>query len=267
MAERTPAAVAPRSRYAQKSTSPQSQASSHMAHATPTKTPEVELEKAAANYAVRESLPTVVLCSASVVLRHTEKKIHTNALLDDGSTSSSSSSSVAAELGLDGGVPNNLPVQLLNGKSCEFTSTPVTLCTQSMDSTVDEYISVQTLDKIAANLTVVQWQEYAATWRNLRRIVFPPMTKQRPVDLLIGVDLPSFHCGCAELSRRDEEPVARLTKLGKTCIGKLPLGCTTMQCYHNSFLMNRIHSQAALPHLLPFEQDPQLSSATTSPSF
>ena len=81
-----------------------------MAHAIPTKTPGVELEEAPANHAVGQSMPTVALRTVSVVLWHNDKKIHTNALLDDGSTGSFLSSSVAAELGLERSAPNKLTV-------------------------------------------------------------------------------------------------------------------------------------------------------------
>lgn len=61
-------------------------------------------------------------------------------------------------------------------------------------------------------------------WDHLRGMKFPEGNRKRQrVDLLIGIDNLELHTSVEERHCRPGEPVARLTPLGWTCVGKLSI--------------------------------------------
>ena len=143
---------------------------------------------------------------------------------DDGSTSTFLNSNVAYELNLHGR-PESVTVNVWNGESKLFLSSRVTVRLKSVDGTVDEDICVQTADQVTGNLPVIDWHEHSHKWQHLKGLEFPRLNRDKPVDMLIGVDNLHLHNTKAELVGGHGEPVARLTPLGWTCIGTPTPGC------------------------------------------
>ena len=65
-----------------------------------------------------------------------------------------------------------------------------------------------------------QWRELAPEWKHLRDVKFPQAPKRKTVDLLIGMDHADLHAAIREIYGKPGEPIARLTPLGWTCVGK-----------------------------------------------
>ena len=183
----------------------------------------------------------VGLRTVPVILHYDGKDIATNALLDDGSTATFLNTKVAAELGLVGDT-QEVTVDMLNGKHVTFSSELVTVRLKSPDGTVDEKICARTADRIAANLPVVDWKQHASSWQHLSHIEFPRINRRRPIDLLIGIDNAQFHRCKAEVTGGDGEPIARLSPLGWTCVGKpSPSEPNPQRTVHSqSFLVNKL---------------------------
>ena len=183
----------------------------------------------------------VGLRTVPVILHYDGKEIATNALLDDGSTATFLNAKVAAELGLVGDT-QEVTVDMLNEKHATFSSKLVTVRLKSPDGTVDEEICARTADRIAANLPVVDWKQHASSWQHLSHIEFPRINRRRPIDLLIGIDNAQFHRCKAEVTGGDGEPIARLTPLGWTCVGKpSPSEPSPQRTVHSqSFLVNKL---------------------------
>ena len=184
---------------------------------------------------------TVGLRTVPVILENDGKQIRINALLDDGSTSSFLNSSVASELNLHGR-PGSITVNVLNGESKSFVSTRVNVRLKSIDRKVDEDICVQTADQVTGNLPVIDWREHRNQWQHLQGLEFPRLNRDRPIDMLIGIDHLHLHNTKAELVGGHGDPVARLTPLGWTCVGNPTPGCavTTNSGVHSqSFLVSK----------------------------
>ena len=173
-------------------------------------------------------------------------EIAMNALLDDGSTATFLNAKVAAEFGLVGDT-QEVRVDMLNGKHATFSSELVTVRLKSPDGTVDEEICARTADRIAANLPVLDWKQHASSWQHLSHIEFPRINRRRPIDLLIGIDNAQFHRCKAEVTGGDGEPIARLTPLGWTCVGKpSPSESNPQRTVHSqSFLVNKLSRSEA----------------------
>ena len=69
-------------------------------------------------------------------------------------------------------------------------------------------------------MTVVDWYKYKKQWPHLKSVDFQRCASKPIVDILIGQDCPSLHYALEEIRGKPGEPVARLTPLGWTCIGK-----------------------------------------------
>ena len=79
---------------------------------------------------------TSCLRTVPVVLRHGERQLQVNALLDDSSTQTYLNADVAAELGFNGPA-EQITVSVLNGQVKTFSSMQVDVEISSIDETAD----------------------------------------------------------------------------------------------------------------------------------
>ena len=163
--------------------------------------------------------PTVrPLRTVPVVLQSGTKSITINALLYDGSTHTYLNTSIADELGLENSNTLPLSVNGLNGQTQVLQSSSVQVELTSIDKSYTTTVTAQTLDRVAGNLEAVNWHKVQQEWAHLKGVRLPEMTNTH-IDMLIRVDHAELHYSLAEIRGQQGEPIARLTKLGWTCVG------------------------------------------------
>ncbi|KAK3732000.1 hypothetical protein QZH41_005502 [Actinostola sp. cb2023] len=160
----------------------------------------------------------VALRTVPVVLKNGERKLVVNALLDDASTKSYINSDIAAQLGLQG-INQRVTVNVLNGQVDTFETMPAEFGVESLDGRTSTKVSAFTADRVTGNMKVIDWNNCAKKWNHLRSVNFPYLGPRPIVDVLIGIDYADLHYSIQDIRGNPEEPIARLTPLGWTCIG------------------------------------------------
>jgi len=153
-----------------------------------------------------------------VILRSEHEIIRVNALLDDGSTASYISQELADFLLLKG-EKKNLVVQVLGGEQKQVQSELVTLELADVTDNTRTPFSALTMKSVVGKIQVIDWAQEKALWPHLAAVMFPSVGKKRMVDVLIGIDYPQLHSSLQEIIGDENEPRARLTPLGWTCVG------------------------------------------------
>ena len=165
------------------------------------------------------TLDFIALRTVPVVLRNGGRSLKVNALLDDASTKTYVNADVAAELGLQGKT-ERVTVNVLNGQVETFDTRPVDVTVESVTGDAKFEVTAYTANRVTGTMSAFDWTQYAQRWPHLQRINFPKIAKRPHVDVLIGLDCADLHCAVQEVRGRPGEPIARLTPLGWTCIGK-----------------------------------------------
>jgi len=180
---------------------------------------------------------SIALRTVPVILRNGSKSLRVNALLDDGSTKTYINSDVAAELGLVG-ESHHISVSVLNGQCEVFDTMAVDVELQSLDRATSVTISAYTTNKVTGSLTAVDWRKHGHKWKHLQQIKFPNILSPSTIDLLIGLDNADLHLAEKEVHGKPGEPIARLTPLGWTCVGKIAQdnGCLQTNFIHTYFI-------------------------------
>ena len=160
----------------------------------------------------------IALRTIPVILRNGNREITVNALLDDASAQTYINVDVAAELGLQGTFQKTT-VNILNGQVETFVTMPVDFILKSLDGVITHDVSVLTTEKVTGDMEVVDWNQYAQTWKHLENITFLKIDEKTTVDLLIGVDHADLLYSKKEIRGDEDEPIVRLTPMGWTCIG------------------------------------------------
>ncbi|XP_064629276.1 uncharacterized protein LOC135488565 [Lineus longissimus] len=156
-----------------------------------------------------------------VIVKNGKRRIKVNAMLDDCSTTTYINADVAAELGLQGEIQKTT-VQVLNGKTETFDSMPVQIGLESLNHRIDMNIIAKTTNNVTGDLKAIDWNQYADRYEHLRDIGFPKFGRRDTVDLLIGQDYQELHLSLRDIrGKTADAPMARLTKLGWTCIGAI----------------------------------------------
>ena len=124
----------------------------------------------------------VALRTVPVFLKNGNHRIKVNALLDKASMKTYLNADVAAELGLQGH-PQSVTVNVLNGQTETFETTPVEVELESLDGKVKTTISAFTAEQVTGNMKVIDWEKYAAKCTHLRGIQFPNPGIRPIVDL------------------------------------------------------------------------------------
>ncbi|XP_067649100.1 uncharacterized protein [Haliotis asinina] len=160
------------------------------------------------------------LRTVPVILKNGSRRIKVNALLDDASTQTYINEDVVSELGVHG-QRQTVSVNVLNSKQETFNSMTVEVGLESVDGSVDINISALTTTKVTGMMKVIDWQKHARDWKHLHDIEFPKLSSRPIVDILIGMDYLELHCSQTDVCGQPGDPIARLTPLGWTCIGKV----------------------------------------------
>ncbi|KAL4238005.1 hypothetical protein ACF0H5_002716 [Mactra antiquata] len=164
----------------------------------------------------------VALRTVPVIVKHKDKKMTINALLDDGSSKTYINSDVAAELGLDLTVNSHtMTVNVMNGKQEKFETTPVNFLLESVNGQIKVSVEATTVEHVTGNLQTIDWNKHSHKFKHLQGLAFPKVRNKDTVDMLIGVDYANLHCALHEITGEPGEPVARLTPLGWTCVGPI----------------------------------------------
>ncbi|PFX22389.1 hypothetical protein AWC38_SpisGene13097 [Stylophora pistillata] len=188
---------------------------------------------------IKLTVPTefVALQTVPVYLTNGRKRVQVNALLDEGSSKAYLNSDVAAELGLEGR-PHQLTVKVLNDNQEKLNSSIVEFTIHSLDGKVHKSTSAYTAERVTGNIQVVNWNLYKYKWKHLKSIKFPRVGPRPIDDLLIGVDQAELLCSLEDVTGKPGEPIARLTPLGWTCIGRRGLQTDTVQT-NFTFVVNQ----------------------------
>ncbi|XP_065186610.1 uncharacterized protein LOC135817366 [Sycon ciliatum] len=194
--------------------------------------------KALSTASKASKLIAVSMRTVPVKLRSGGKEVLVNALLDDASTDSYVSSHVACELGLTG-ERQHLPVKVLSGRTEVFSTTHVTVQLCSVDGETSATLDAFTTDSILGSDNAVDWVHKRRDWAHLRNIPFPALPNRRQVDVLLGLDAVQLQAAIREVHGQPGEPIARLTPLGWTCVGRIgkvkadPVTCLTRAAPHD----------------------------------
>ena len=139
---------------------------------------------------------------------------------------------------------------MLNGQQSSFPSMPVRVSIESLDGNVEATIMAQTVDNVVGQMPIVDWNRHTHRWKHLQGVQFHIINHKKPVDLLIGLDNAPYHVAKAEIIGNEGEPIARLTKLGWTCVGNSNPGTTPRMNTGQSFLINGIRASSNPDHEL-----------------
>ena len=175
----------------------------------------------------------MALRTIPVILSNGRNKLVVNALLDDGSTKSYVNSDVAFQLGSHGSV-QRIQVGVLNGKLETLDVMPVELIVESLDGKVKDEVSMFTVKQVTGGMKVVNWNKHKDKWNHIKEITFPEPANKKYIDILLGMDYPQFHTSVKEVKGKKEDPVARLTPLGWTCVGQ-PVSSTQLTNFIRTF--------------------------------
>ena len=160
----------------------------------------------------------VAVRTVPVFLKNENRRIKVKALLDEALTKTYLNADVAAELGLQGH-HQSVTVNVLNGQTETFETTPVEVVWESLDGNVKTTINAFTAERVTGNMKVIDWGKYATKCTHLKGIQFPNPGSRPIVDLLIGIDYVELHYSFKDVRGQLREPIARLTPLGWTYTG------------------------------------------------
>ena len=102
-----------------------------------------------------------------------------------------------------------------------FETMPVEFDLESLDVKIQVSATGYTTEKVTGDLQPIDWNQYASEGKHLRGIKFLDLGFRPTVDILIGIDLADLHYSTQDIRGKPGEPVARLTPLGWTCIGRI----------------------------------------------
>ena len=151
---------------------------------------------------------------------NSKRRVKVNALLDDGSTRTYVNSDVSHELGVVG-EPNNISVGVLGGRSSMVHGEEVNLKLVSFNGKFTHNISAQTTTKVTGSMKAAEWPRSSQNWSHLAGIDFPEPSGRKTIDILIGADHIGLHTSLKEICGEPGAPIARLTPLGWTCVGRV----------------------------------------------
>ena len=109
------------------------------------------------------------LRTVPVIVKNGDRKVKVNALLDEASTKTYINCDVAGELRLQG-IPRKVTVNVLNGQTETFETTPVGVEIESLDGTVKKTVSAFTTEKVTGTLEAIDWGRCARNGPHLRGI-------------------------------------------------------------------------------------------------
>lgn len=166
-----------------------------------------------------KALRSVALRVLPVYVVGLKGKLLVNAFLDDGSDTSFVRKEIADALGCKSN-EEQLSLSTLVENTNVTTST-VELGIENLTGNLSRNLRVKVLPKICPAVAVVDWNRHRKAWAHLQDLEFPKLPGTRSIDILIGSDYPELSLSLEERFGQPGEPVARLTPLGWTCIGRV----------------------------------------------
>ena len=160
----------------------------------------------------------ISLRTIPVILEVRGREIKVNALLDDASTVSYVSERVVSELGITG--PQiELPVKVVGGITQRIPAQDVRMNLKDMEKKLCRRFRALALKTVTGDMRVINWRSAREGWTHLKDVIFPASSERNTVDVLIGADYLELHQSIREIKGKVNEPIARLTPLGWTCVG------------------------------------------------
>lgn len=151
------------------------------------------------------------------------KHILATAFIDSGSNTSYVREDVAMALGCDIR-EGDLSINTLVGRHEDLRSGITELSVESRDGAYSRKIRAKTLPEFCQKLQIVNWNYHKKSWNHLRSIKFHKVPGSPRIDILLGSDYPEFDSSLEEMRGELDEPIARLTPLGWTCVGPVEPG-------------------------------------------
>ena len=170
------------------------------------------------SYAMGGIDSVISLRTVAVELQNGDRKVKVTALLDDGSSFTLLNQQVADQLGLQGQVAD-MEVGVLGGKRAQILGEMVEMEIKGIGMQEGYSLQALTTNQVTGELKPFDWTPMKRQWEHLQDISFPKAIGRAHVDLLIGSNAPVLHTSLQERVGQIDEPVARLTPLGWTCIG------------------------------------------------
>ncbi|XP_074645870.1 uncharacterized protein LOC141902130 [Tubulanus polymorphus] len=172
------------------------------------------------NSASDSPVPNVSLRTLPVIVSNGEKKIEIVAVLDDCSTASYISEDIALKLGLQGQI-TDLNVDTIGSTKQTFSTMHVNFTVGSPNNRYSKNMNAYTVKRVSGYRPSVNWNNLKQKLNHLNDIRFPDVPKNARIELLIGLDAADLHRCLEERFGGDNEPIARRTPLGWTCVGKI----------------------------------------------
>ena len=161
----------------------------------------------------------IALRTVPVIVKNGNKKMKINAVFDEASSRTYINGDVAAQLGLEG-ESQEMKINVLNDNQETMTTSKVDFTIESLSGTVRTNATAYTTKRVTGELQVVDWQKQKSRWKHLQNIPFPTVSSRPRIDMLIGLDLSDLMYSLKDVQGQPGEPIARLTPLGWTCIGR-----------------------------------------------
>ena len=93
---------------------------------------------------------------------------------------------------------------------------------QSKNRNIEKEVEVEGVADPVGDLKAFNWRELSQYWPHLKTLRFPQPVGDGEVSMIIGTNTAFFHqCLREVVGESDDDPIARLTPLGWSCIGKI----------------------------------------------
>lgn len=129
----------------------------------------------------------MALRTVPVILKHGNKRLLVNCLLDDGGDTAYVNEDVLEELGIHG-YKEMVTVNVANDQKVRFPSTTFTVALESVDGSDDSEVVAKTSRKICGGMKPVDWVKIKGKSSHLYGIPFPKLTSRGTIDMLLGTD-------------------------------------------------------------------------------
>ena len=148
------------------------------------------------------------------------RRIRVNVLLDDASNCSYVSEKVSEQLKLTGEIVEQ-KVEVVGGNVKHLMVKMIEVTLESDDKREKRIINAMSVAKPTGALNASNWSIEKRNWKHLQEIPFPKIEKGKEIDMLLGADYADLQILLREVNGNVGEPVARLTPLGWTCVGRM----------------------------------------------
>ena len=160
----------------------------------------------------------VSLMILPALIGNEKKGLRVNVMLDPCSTSSYISEEAAKDLQLHG-QELNLTIAGTGGVEDKTRSGRVELTVTNLDGTFSSLLQAHILDNLAGDTPAIRWSELKDKWPHLRQVPFESVSRRHQIDIMIGSDHAVFHLLKEACGDQPNDPIARLTNLGRVCFG------------------------------------------------